>query len=92
MTSQGSRSGLSQLVAAPLLLLLRGYKCFVSPVLPPACRYEPTCSMYAQEAIQVHGPLRGCWLAGRRVCRCHPWGGHGYDPVPRPADETSRPE
>jgi putative membrane protein insertion efficiency factor len=71
-----------------LKLLLRGairfYKLFVSPLLPPACRYLPTCSDYAAEAIEKHGALRGTWLAARRLARCHPWGGSGYDPVPEP--------
>jgi putative membrane protein insertion efficiency factor len=84
--------GLAGLLSAPLLLLLRGYKRFISPMLPPACRYEPTCSMYAQEAIMRHGPLRGTWLATRRVCRCHPWGGHGYDPVPAAPPAREKPE
>ncbi len=73
---------LRAVVSWPLLLVLRGYKRWVSPVLPPACRYLPTCSDYAQEAILRHGPLRGSWMAGKRICRCHPWGGHGFDPVP----------
>lgn len=71
-----------QALAWPLLLAIRSYKRWLSPLLPPACRYLPTCSDYAQEAIQLHGPLRGTWLAGKRICRCHPWGGHGFDPVP----------
>jgi putative membrane protein insertion efficiency factor len=65
-----------------LLGALRGYKRWLSPLLPPACRYLPTCSEYAQEALIQHGVVRGSWLATRRICRCHPWGGHGYDPVP----------
>jgi uncharacterized protein len=72
-----------------LKLLLRGairfYKLFVSPLLPPACRYLPTCSDYAAEAIEKRGAFRGSWLAARRLARCHPWGGSGYDPVPEPA-------
>ncbi|HTS90855.1 MAG TPA: membrane protein insertion efficiency factor YidD [Stellaceae bacterium] len=71
-----------------LKLLLRGairfYKLFLSPLLPPACRYLPTCSDYAAEAIETHGALWGLWLAARRLARCHPWGGSGYDPVPEP--------
>jgi putative membrane protein insertion efficiency factor len=71
----------------PLLtLLLRGlirsYQLLVSPVLGPSCRYLPTCSDYAAEAIERHGALAGTWLALRRLARCHPWGGSGYDPVP----------
>ncbi len=69
---------LSRLLIAPVRL----YKRFISPMLPPACRYTPTCSAYMVEAIEVHGPVRGLWLGSRRICRCHPWGGHGWDPVP----------
>lgn len=58
------------------------YQKAVSPWLPAACRYTPTCSQYAREAIEKHGALKGSWLATRRILRCHPWGGHGYDPVP----------
>ncbi|MBQ1836828.1 MAG: membrane protein insertion efficiency factor YidD, partial [Paludibacteraceae bacterium] len=54
----------------------------ISPLLPPSCRYTPTCSQYALEAIQKHGPLKGLYLAVRRILRCNPWGGSGYDPVP----------
>ncbi|MBQ4567398.1 MAG: membrane protein insertion efficiency factor YidD [Desulfovibrio sp.] len=61
---------------------IRVYQRFISPVLPPACRFYPTCSAYAVEAVMRHGILRGGWLALRRLCRCHPWGGWGYDPVP----------
>ncbi len=65
-----------------IVLLLRGYQLLLSPVLPATCRYLPTCSDYAAQAVARHGPLRGCWLAARRVARCHPWGDAGYDPVP----------
>jgi hypothetical protein len=75
-----------RLAAHPLAWLLAGlvwgYRLFVSPLLPPSCRYAPTCSAYALEALQAHGPVRGAWLAARRIARCHPWGGSGYDPVP----------
>lgn len=64
------------------LLLIRFYQCAVSPHFPPACRYTPTCSQYAVEAITRYGIRRGGWLALKRICRCHPWGGSGYDPVP----------
>lgn len=62
--------------------VIRGYQLLVSPVMPPACRYLPTCSDYAMDAVHEHGPFRGLWFALRRVVRCHPWGGDGYDPVP----------
>ncbi len=65
-----------------LLLPIYFYKYSISPLLPPACRYTPTCSEYAIEAIKKHGPVKGFWLALKRFMRCHPWGGHGYDPVP----------
>lgn len=64
--------------------LLRAYKSFVSPMLPPACRYQPTCSVYAAEAIELHGVLRGAGLALLRIARCHPWSRGGFDPVPDP--------
>jgi putative membrane protein insertion efficiency factor len=62
--------------------LIRIYQYGISPILPRACRYAPTCSDYAGEAISRHGVILGCWLAARRLLRCQPWGGHGYDPVP----------
>jgi uncharacterized protein len=68
--------------ARALLLMIRGYQVGISPFLPPACRFTPTCSDYATEAIRRHGSARGSWLAARRLLRCHPWGGSGYDPVP----------
>lgn len=65
-----------------LVLLVRGYQVAISPLLPPACRYYPTCSHYAVEALERHGAWRGGWLALRRVLRCHPFRPGGYDPVP----------
>jgi len=65
-----------------LVLLIRLYQRFISPALPPSCRYWPSCSSYAVEAVQKHGALRGSWLALRRLGRCHPWHAGGYDPVP----------
>lgn len=65
-----------------LIALIRFYKHYISPLTPPACRYTPTCSQYMLEAIQKYGALRGTWLGIKRICRCHPWGGSGYDPVP----------
>jgi putative membrane protein insertion efficiency factor len=67
-----------------MLKLLRAYKWAVSPMLPAACRYVPTCSEYAMEAVERYGALRGGWMALGRVLRCHPFAGAGYDPVVRP--------
>lgn len=65
-----------------LCLPIRFYQLCISPLMPPSCRYTPTCSTYAIEALRKHGPVKGLWLALRRILRCHPWGGSGYDPVP----------
>ncbi len=67
---------------APFVLLIQGYKLIVSPWLPSACRFTPTCSQYALEAFRRHGVFKGFYLTARRILRCHPWGGSGYDPVP----------
>jgi putative membrane protein insertion efficiency factor len=69
-------------LSLPLLALLFVYRRLISPALPPACRYYPSCSQYAEEAVRLHGPLRGTWLAARRLLRCHPWAPGGPDPVP----------
>ncbi len=69
------------LIADICLLLLQGYKYCISPLLPPSCRYIPTCSVYAAEAIRRYGVLRGLWLALGRLLRCHPFAKGGYDPV-----------
>ena len=61
---------------------IRFYQIAISPLLGPRCRYIPTCSQYALEAVQTHGAVGGVWLSTKRICRCHPWGGSGYDPVP----------
>ena len=66
-----------------LALPIQFYRFVISPMTPANCRFEPTCSAYALEALKTHGPLTGLWLGVRRLARCHPWGGHGYDPVPR---------
>ena len=69
---------LAHIVAVPVRL----YRLLLSPWVGNSCRYQPTCSVYALEALEKHGAIRGSWLAARRIARCHPWGGHGYDPVP----------
>ena len=68
-----------------LIAVLRFYKRFISPLLGQRCRFLPTCSEYAMDAIAQYGPVRGCWLAARRVGRCHPLHPGGFDPVPAPA-------
>jgi len=65
-----------------LLLPVYFYRAAISPLFPPSCRFTPTCSQYAVEALKKHGPFKGLWLAIWRFLRCNPWGGHGYDPVP----------
>jgi uncharacterized protein len=70
------------LVSRVMVLLVRGYQVSVSPFLPAACRYHPTCSAYAIEALERYGAVRGGWLAARRIARCHPFRAGGYDPVP----------
>ena len=75
-------------LAWPLIQLVRLYRLAISPWLGANCRFDPTCSSYAIEALEVHGVLKGTWLAVRRIGRCHPWGGSGYDPVPNvPEDD-----
>ena len=75
-------AGLGKLLAWPFIQLVRAYQYALSPLLGNRCRYEPTCSAYALTALQRYGVIRGGWLTVRRLSRCHPWGGHGYDPVP----------
>jgi putative membrane protein insertion efficiency factor len=70
------------MLARALILIARAWQVGPSRALPPSCRYQPSCSAYAITALQRYGALRGSWLAVRRLLRCHPWGGSGYDPVP----------
>ncbi|HEX8442166.1 MAG TPA: membrane protein insertion efficiency factor YidD [Allosphingosinicella sp.] len=70
------------MIAKLLILVAKGWQRGPSLLLPPSCRYRPSCSAYAIEALRRYGAMRGGWLAARRILRCHPWGGHGYDPVP----------
>jgi putative membrane protein insertion efficiency factor len=70
------------MIRSVALFLLRGYKRFLSPLLPPMCRFEPTCSVYTMQAVERYGALRGSWLGVRRLARCHPFNPGGWDPVP----------
>jgi len=76
---------LNQFAKFVTLQLLQAYKWAISPLLPPACRYVPTCSEYAMEAVERYGALRGAWMALARILRCHPFSRSGYDPVVKPA-------
>ena len=73
---------LLKIISFPFVLLIRFYQLVISPWLGPKCRYTPTCSQYALEAIQKYGPIKGVLLGLKRIARCHPWGGSGYDPLP----------
>jgi putative membrane protein insertion efficiency factor len=70
------------MIARLLILIARGWQIGPSRVLPPSCRFQPSCSAYAITALRRYGALRGSWLTARRLARCHPWGGSGHDPVP----------
>ncbi|MDO4696906.1 MAG: membrane protein insertion efficiency factor YidD [Neisseria sp.] len=70
------------MAAKLMLLLIRFYRCCISPLIPPRCRYVPTCSQYALEAVQKYGAVKGGWMALKRIARCHPFGSHGHDPLP----------
>ena len=76
------KESLKKILIFPLVVLIKFYQLCISPFTPPSCRYTPTCSQYALEALRKHGLFKGGWLALRRILRCHPWGGSGYDPVP----------
>lgn len=73
---------LKYLLSLPFIILVKFYQICISPLKPPSCRFTPTCSGYALEALKKYGPFKGLYLAIRRILRCHPWGGSGYDPVP----------
>ena len=72
-----------KIIGFPLILLVKIYQLFISPLFPPTCRYTPTCSTYMIESLKIWGPLKGTWLGVKRIASCHPKGGHGYDPVPK---------
>ena len=71
-----------QILSFPFIAIVKLYQLLISPWLGPSCRYIPTCSQYAVEALEKYGPLKGLWLTLKRIAKCHPWGGHGHDPVP----------
>ena len=71
-----------QILSFPFIMLIKLYQWIISPWLGSKCRYTPTCSHYGVEALKKYGPVKGLWLTIKRVSKCHPWGGHGYDPVP----------
>ncbi|WP_417602059.1 membrane protein insertion efficiency factor YidD [Owenweeksia hongkongensis] len=77
-----------KIISYPFILLVKIYQWTISPLLPNSCRHTPTCSQYAIEAIQIWGPLKGIWLGAKRLSKCHPWGTHGYDPVPQKPNKS----
>ncbi|MBI1316844.1 membrane protein insertion efficiency factor YidD [bacterium] len=81
---------LSRVFSLPLVGLVKVYQYTLGVFLPNSCRYQPTCSNYALEALRLWGPFKGTWLAIKRISRCHPWGGHGFDPVPKPPRSSSK--
>jgi putative membrane protein insertion efficiency factor len=76
--------------SALIRIAIRAYRLLISPVTGPTCRFEPSCSSYALEAVDRHGAVQGSWLALKRLGRCHPWGGSGYDPVSEPDPKSAR--
>lgn len=80
---------LSRFVTWLLLIPVYIYRGVISPLLPPSCRYTPTCSRYTIEALKRHGPIRGSYLSAKRILSCNPWGGSGFDPVPEKRQEKS---
>ena len=71
-----------KIIALPFIIIIKLYQLIISPLFPSSCRYTPTCSHYTLEALKKYGIIRGGWLGVKRISRCHPWGGSGYDPVP----------
>jgi putative membrane protein insertion efficiency factor len=71
----------SKIIAYPFILLIKIYQLAISPLIGPKCRFTPTCSEYGKEALQKYGLIKGGWMTIKRIARCNPWGGHGYDPV-----------
>ncbi len=73
---------LNKIITLPLIILIRAYQLIISPMLGSNCRFVPTCSEYAMESFKTHGLIKGLFLTIKRIGKCHPWGGHGYDPIP----------
>ncbi|MDG2375401.1 MAG: membrane protein insertion efficiency factor YidD [Woeseiaceae bacterium] len=82
---------IGQLLALPLRGLVWVYRYAISPLIGANCRYQPTCSAYAEEALRTQGTFKGGWLALKRIGRCHPWGGSGFDPVPEADGDSDEP-
>lgn len=83
---------MKRLLTHLLKAFIKLYQYGISPILPGTCRYTPTCSAYSLEALERFGPFKGTWLGLKRIARCHPWGGSGFDPVPKGKDETIKNE
>jgi putative membrane protein insertion efficiency factor len=83
---------IKRILIFPFLMLIRFYQVAISPYTPASCRYSPTCSHYSVEALKIHGLFKGGWLAVKRISKCHPWGGSGYDPVPEKEVNNNRNE
>ena len=81
-SARSMRETFKKILIAPFVFLIRFYQVCISPLKPPTCRFTPTCSQYALQAFRKHGVIKGFYLTVKRILRCHPWGGHGYDPVP----------
>jgi putative membrane protein insertion efficiency factor len=77
-----------KILSFPIILLVKIYQWIISPIFPAACRYNPTCSHYMIDALKIWGPFKGTWLGLKRIGSCHPWGGHGDDPVPEKKPST----
>jgi uncharacterized protein len=73
-----------------LMIPVKIYQWIISPILPNACRFDPTCSSYMIEALKIHGPFKGLFLGTKRIAKCHPWGGHGHDPVPEKKSKSQK--
>ncbi|UCH66294.1 MAG: membrane protein insertion efficiency factor YidD [Ignavibacterium sp.] len=71
-----------KVITFPFVILIKLYQLIISPLFPPSCRFVPTCSQYSLEALKKYGLLKGGWLTIKRIVKCHPWGGSGYDPIP----------